>query len=468
MSLILDETAYRLLTVDGVPVRAWEGIPYCEHPLSPVERLNLYAPEAYFHGGSVGRYTSRTAPIFCPNTVGGYMEGPAMEPDGPRFGPDVLSAALKHGYVAACPGIRGRNSENGRAPALIVDMKAAVRFLRYNGKRIPGDTDRIVTSGTSAGGALSALAGATGNHPDYEPYLKEIGAAQERDDVFAANCYCPIHNLENADAAYEWTFGRETEYRRMRILHTDRGIERRQEDCVLTPEQKEVSAALGKLFPAYVNSLGLEDGNGAPLTLADNGEGSFLEYAASEVVRSARLEEETGASERTGMMAARVRDCGFLIRRNGRIEGIDWPSYVHAIGRMKVPPAFDALDLSSPENDEFGGKHFTAFSSAREGSGDADGALVRMLNPTLYIGEADTAPHWRIRHGTWDRDTSPAIPLILSLLLKKKGYDVDFLLPWGLPHSGDYDLDELFAWIDGLCDPGERTGTQSDGGGMRI
>lgn len=35
-------------------------------------------------------------------------------------------------------------------------------------------------------------------------------------------------------------------------------------------------------------------------------------------------------------------------------------------------------------------------------------------------------------------------------MLKNKHYNVDFALPWGLPHSGDYDLEELFAWIDGL------------------
>lgn len=28
---------------------------------------------------------------------------------------------------------------------------------------------------------------------------------------------------------------------------------------------------------------------------------------------------------------------------------------------------------------------------------------------------------------------------------------VDCCLPWGLPHSGNYDLDALFSWIDGLC-----------------
>ena len=79
----------------------------------------------------------------------------------------------------------------------------------------------MLSFGTSAGGALSALAGATGNHPDYEPYLREIGVAEERDDIFAASCYCPIHNLENADAAYEWMFGGENEYRKMRFFRTE-------------------------------------------------------------------------------------------------------------------------------------------------------------------------------------------------------------------------------------------------------
>lgn len=23
--------------------------------------------------------------------------------------------------------------------------------------------------------------------------------------------------------------------------------------------------------------------------------------------------------------------------------------------------------------------------------------------------------------------------------------------PWGLPYSGDYDLPQLFAWMDGIC-----------------
>jgi len=72
-----------------------------------------------------------------------------------------------------------------------VDLKAAVRYLRYNDKAMPGNAEKIISNGTSAGGAMSSLLGATGNNSDYEPYLQEIGAADARDDIFAASCYCP-------------------------------------------------------------------------------------------------------------------------------------------------------------------------------------------------------------------------------------------------------------------------------------
>ena len=93
---------------------------------------------------------------------------------------DITGRALAEGMVVVIPGCRGRNSVatgqgsrrfDGKAPAAILDLKAAVRYIRANDGRIPGDAERIVTDGTSAGGALSALLGATGNHPDYAPAL---------------------------------------------------------------------------------------------------------------------------------------------------------------------------------------------------------------------------------------------------------------------------------------------------------
>ena len=228
----LENFSVKTCELDGRKIiyRAFEQIDYCEKPKDPIQKLNLFAPEVYFHGEKIGKFDLKTAPIFMPNTVGGYMPGaadvPAMDTHGNRV--NSIFAALEHGYIVASVGVRGRTSGKisdeffeggsqnlpsdftgkmiGRAPAFIVDYKAAIRYLHHNKNLIPGDTEKIITNGTSAGGALSALAGTTGNCVDYEKFLNEIGAADDRDDIFAASCYCPIHNLENADAAYEWQF----------------------------------------------------------------------------------------------------------------------------------------------------------------------------------------------------------------------------------------------------------------------
>ncbi len=469
-----------------VTCRAFEGVEYCAKPVNGIQKLNIYTPADYFEGGAINGYTLGTAPIFMPNTVGGYMQGPAMVPGIDRFNGQVNSAlrALEHGYVVACAGIRGRNTGMksdeffvggnagaedaselgelvGRAPALAVDMKAAIRYLRHNAGVIPGDAERIVTNGTSAGGALSAITGATGNHPDYRPYLEAIGAAEERDDIFAASCYCPIHNLENADAAYEWLFCGEDEYHRMKFVQTDRGVQRVADVGRMSDKQVALSKELKALFPAYLNGLNLKDEQGNPLTLDDAGEGSFKECVREAVIASAQRELDTLWAEKLrGLFVegANVDRQAYLTIGDGRVVGLDWDGFVHAITRMKSTPAFDDLKLLSPECEEFGdgavfARHFTEFAQRHtEVPAElADDQLVKLLNPVRYIGKADAAPHWRIRHGAYDRDTALAIPVILATMLKNHGIDVDFRLPWGLPHSGDYDLDELFAWIDGLC-----------------
>lgn len=63
-------------------------------------------------------------------------------------GANAILTALSKGYVVAAPGARGRTSQGadgtytGKAPALIVDMKAAVRYVRHNAGRLPGDTEK--------------------------------------------------------------------------------------------------------------------------------------------------------------------------------------------------------------------------------------------------------------------------------------------------------------------------------------
>ena len=54
---------------------------------------------------------------------------------------------------------------------------------------------------------LAVRCGASGGSDLYQKDLVELGAADASDTIYAAAGYCPITDLENADAAYEWCFG---------------------------------------------------------------------------------------------------------------------------------------------------------------------------------------------------------------------------------------------------------------------
>jgi hypothetical protein len=163
-------------------------------------------------------------------------------------------------------------------------------------------------------------------------------------------------------------------------------------------------------------------------------------------------------------------DFDWMTIEYGEIIDIDLAGYAHYVTRMKPVPAFDGVDLSGGgtwENILFGvveegypSKHFTRFSYERDinvvdPNSMADAQIIKMMSPMDYIGTrgSTTAKYWRIRHGAADRDTAIAIPIILATKLMNTGHDVDFWMPWGQGHGGDYDLDELFAWIDEICPP---------------
>ena len=178
----------------------------------------------------------------------------------------------------------------------------------------------------------------------------------------------------------------------------------------------------------------------------------FQDYVKSYVIASAQKALDGGKD-----LAALT----WLTIEGGKVRALDFAQYLRYVGRMKIPSAFDGLDLSNGENGLFGtatvdARHFTAFGMERStvpAGTVADAKLVKLMNPMDYIGSggATIAKYWRIRHGSVDKDTSLAIPLILATALANKGYDVDFAFPWDRPHSGDYDLEELFAWIAKVC-----------------
>ncbi|MDR1466126.1 MAG: alpha/beta hydrolase [Treponema sp.] len=464
-AMILDELALdmdkiipieRTLTFyDGVEVnyRSYEKIYYVKNVADPAyQYLNLYIPEsAYDDDGKT--------PIFLRNTVGGYMASWTQEP----AITDVTGRALREGLIVVIPGVRGWNSTvnqdgesinippgspppegaiyTGRAPAAIVDLKAVVRFLRHNDAVMPGNAERIISDGTSAGGALSALLGATGNNPAYEPYLRELGAAEERDDIFAAVCYCPIIDLEHADMAYEWLYqGTNAQARALR------------------PEETAVSAALAALYPAYLNSLGLTMPDGIPLSSAN-----YMAYLKGFLLRSAQkardaafdIPEETGVTLNKNFQGAP----GELVQD---IDMDKYLNYVVARTPLKTPPAFDQLGVlnqgPSAENRLFGDEkgnsaNFTVYSiQSIDPSADINTAFqarIDLMNPMYFIGDSVSTitKNWYLRHGSLDRDTAFQIPINLYTKLNNAGYDVDFRLIWNRGHQGDYDLDDLFAWI---------------------
>lgn len=429
--------------------------------------LNVYVPDG----------ATRQSPIFLRTYVGGYMASAASQPKAD----DATGRALKEGFVVVIPGTRGRNAKvetadgkqiyTGRAPQAILDLKAAVRYLRHFDKEMPGDAERIVTDGTSAGGAMSALLGATGNNPEYAAYLQQMGAADERDDVFASVCYCPIIDLEHADMAYEWLF-HQTESRQ----HLD-------------PTHAAYSKELASQFPDYLNSLQLHLADGTRL-IADN----YLDYIKSELIRSAQIAKNAGADipdslgfrfstsamgrfappVNGGMQPGRATGApqppaGGMRPMGGRgpqgeyIVDLDmqkYLNYVVATQPLKGVPAFDSqidgINRPSGENDEFGDSsgstvNFTDYTAQKNGTAVSDEVRqhVRLMNPMSFIGDGLTAvaPHWYIRHGARDRDTAFPVPVNFATKLQNAGKDVDFLLAWNRPHSGDYALDELFAWL---------------------
>lgn len=238
-----DPSVFSSLAID---MKAWNydeandvyyqlALPYCTKPATQTyESLSIYVPGGFMVGekkGShyactidekavVGSFTPETAPILMPINSGklSAQECPS------KYSFDGLSRYLSAGCVYVYPGLRGRSSGYdssasdglfaGGSPWPVVDLKAAVRYLRYNAAKLPCDANRIFVFGFSAGGGIALAAGAGGDCEDYLPYLNQIGAATcdaEGEDVsdalFGAAAWCPQTGFEVGDAAYEWERG---------------------------------------------------------------------------------------------------------------------------------------------------------------------------------------------------------------------------------------------------------------------
>ncbi|MCX4762961.1 Tat pathway signal sequence domain protein [Streptomyces sp. NBC_01275] len=492
-SLAFDPDAYTKLTTtitdaDGadhdVTYHFWKAITYVAKPVDEAyQSLNVSVP-VEIDGTAVD---ATHAPILFANSVGGYMPSSVADATGiggssgaggmgggapsgaPSASADASAStgatapgangntngtggalntnqllALAAGYVVVEPGARGRTLKNsdgeyyGVAPAAIVDLKAAVRYVRFNKGRIPGNTERIVSAGTSAGGALSSLLGASGGSPIYDEYLEELGAADASDAIFATGAWCPITDLEHADGAYEWNWGSNV------TQSTGKAVD------------QTVSKALQSQFAEYQAGLKLKGlGGFGPLNARNYDEYLVKQYL--EPSATAYLADLSDA-DRTTYLAANT----FLTWKNGKAT-FTWADFLAHVGaRKKTTPAFDAFDLSAGENNEFGkgttlSRHFTAYSLKNDTTGltakrlDSDiPEMLRLMNPMHFLTDKPNesrTKHWWIRLGTKDSDTSLTVSANIAAAAHDLGDDVDHLYYWDAGHGANNDPGDFIKWI---------------------
>lgn len=106
-----------------------------------------------------------------------------------------LSQLARQGYVVAT--VTHRSMEDGhRAPAYLLDVKTAIRFLRAQADTLHIDPERIGIWGTSSGANAALLAGLTIDDPKYrtDEWNKESDAVS-----YVVDCFGPADTVEMVD-----------------------------------------------------------------------------------------------------------------------------------------------------------------------------------------------------------------------------------------------------------------------------
>lgn len=416
---------------------------------------------------------------------GHVMVGALNAPKEPE---SVIARILKEGFVLASPGVRGRDTVvdgtyvgrdvhpgaaanaldhtistdkatsdiaeiPGGIPATILDLKAAVRYLKYNKGRIPGDPDKIISEGGSSGGGSSALLGASGNSHLFDQFLEDMGAAPAADDIYCAFVDSPIHDFEHIDVAYEWQFG--PEY--VDGLFAD------------DPKAMAVSQCARDKYISYIGGLNLKDPeSGTKLTIED---GSYRKYMLKKLNESLNVYLADMTDDEKAAWLADEKNAGLAELKSGSAVINSFGSYIKwNAGRwMKYVGCYDGFSENpSRENEAFGTpdgrtRHFSTClgESVREAAditAQADLAVgaeyrqtadvwiseagqnaytIRLMDTYRYLrGEeaADIAPYWYVRDGG-HHETTGAIFLNLCLLLEERQKE-----------QGDIRVDWRFCW----------------------
>lgn len=513
-SLAFDNAAWQYDEINDI---YWQvGVVYVANPASlDYETLGIYVPGAYLEASAngdgtytasvksdaqVGQFTAATAPYILPVNTPGYNASQA-----PTWLADGIASYTQAGMIYLQPGIRGRDNTTdsqgqevvGGAPWGVTDLKATIRYVRYNKDVLPGDTDKIVSFGHSGGGAQSAVLGASGDSTLYNPYLEALGAAMKdkegnpiSDAPYGTMTWSPITSLDYADAAYEWNLGQFAD-------------SNTRAEGTFT---QALSQDLAKEYANYINQLGLKH-EGQALTLTESSEGiytqgSYVTYLEGVVNQSLNnfLADTSFPYTSDGVGPGGSTESLTYETAQAYIDSLNaetqWVTYDAAANRAKVSsladfakyvktasksvPAFDALDRSLAENAVFGvadanelhfdqlvarllknnqakyesltdwnSQYVTDFESdlaKTDGLGKTIAERQNLYNPMFYLTSAYSgyqtsklAPHWRIRSGISQGDTALTVETNLALALENQANgavkSVDFATVWEQGHT---------------------------------
>ena len=447
------------------------GISYCEDPADKkYEKLAYFVPAAYMNAAKnadgtytctlnntakVNGYTAASAPIVLFVNTPGYYAAEALTGETVEMGMNMggIGDFTAKGFVYVYPGCRGIDEG---APSGVTDLKAAVRYLRYCDDVNAGDAEKIFTFGMSGGGAQSVLLGASGDSELYAPYLEKIGAIKGvSDSVCGSMSWCPVTNLDTANAEYEWMMG---------CTRTGRSA-----------EEQAVSDKLAEAFAKYVNSAGFADKNGKALTLTESNEGiyqagSYYDHVKGVIEASlnhylADMPDAKAAQEYVDGMNKEKKWINFDINTNtATVTSV--PDFAKACKPAKE--LYTAFDQPNGQNNLFGygdgkGAHFdrilcdvlTELGSQYAAGYKADLAKtdaigytvdqrVNMYSPLYFLMKsregyrtANVAKYWRIRSGI-EQDTN-SLTTEIDLDLALNAYDgvesVDFETVWERNHE---------------------------------
>jgi len=357
------------------------GLVYCSNPeITELESLAIYVPGKYFdatdngngtytckvNDEKIGNFTAKNAPIVMPVHTGAYTEHKAPS----NYSGYEVSNYTRNGLIYASPGCRGRQNNltyNGGAPWGVTDLKAAIRYLRFNNDTLPGNTDNIFTYGHSGGGGQSTLLGTTGDSELYYPYLESIGAAMIdkegkiiSDSVTGTMCWCPITSFDSADFAYEWNMGQ----------YIDSGVRRN------NTWTSSLSDDLAIEYANYINKINLKDHNGNILKLEKSDTGIYNNGTYYDYIKSV-IEESLNNFLKDTEFPYTTNSTGEIKTYNNAQEYVDslnnktdWVSYNPNNNSVKVDNiegfvktfkkptkkigAFDNLNRNISQNDLFG------------------------------------------------------------------------------------------------------------------